>query len=190
MINTPLRILLVDNNTEDVETIILTIQNIVIDPDIKVVNNLNDLASHLQNFFPDVVISDYNFPGFTGLDVLELIGSVENSFPLIFITAAIEDEEVAANTILAGATGFILKKNMDILDQKLRPLLKKIAFNMGAGREIREKVRRNSIVINQIYDYLNNIKSDNEEQRLNLEKIKNNIRELGEENFNKSFGKN
>lgn len=44
------------------------------------------------------------------MDVLELISSLNESFPLIFLTAAIEDEELAANTILAGATGFVEEK--------------------------------------------------------------------------------
>lgn len=183
MITTPLRILLVENNTAHVDIIINNIHKIVETPQVKVVGTYKELASQLQDFFPDVVISDYNFPEFSGIEVLELTSSFDENFPLIFLTAAIEDEELAANTILAGATGFVLKKNMDILDQKLRPLLKKIVFNMGVGREIRDKVRRNKIVVNQIYSYLDDIKSDNEEQRLNLEKIKNNIRELSEENF-------
>jgi len=118
--------------------------------------------------------------------VLELTRSFGEDYPLIFLTASIEDEELAANTILAGATGFVLKKNLDILDQKLRPLLKKVVFNMGIGREMRDKVRKNKIVVNQIYSYLDNIKSDNEEQLQNLEKIKNNIRELNEDNLGKN----
>lgn len=190
MITIPLRILIVDNNPADVKIIISHIHKIVEDPVIKVVKTFKDLASQLQEFFPDVVISDYNFSDFTGLEVLELITSHDENFPLIFLTAAIDDEELAANTILAGATGFILKKNMDILDQKLRPLLKKVVFNVGMGREIKEKIRQNKIVVNQIYSYLDNINSDNEEQRLNLEKIKRDFRTLSEENFGKNFNKN
>ncbi len=63
MITIPLRLLLVDNNPADVEIAIKNIEKIVEAPEIKVVNNFKDLASQLHEFFPDVIISDYNFPG-------------------------------------------------------------------------------------------------------------------------------
>lgn len=175
MITIPLRILLVEDNKTDADLTIRFIHKIVETPEVKVVDNLEDIGKQLQLFIPDVIISDYNLPTCTGLDVLELSRSIDNSIPLIFLTGAIDDEEMAANTILAGASGFILKKNMDCLDEKLRPLLKKIVFNMDIREEIRDKVRRNKIVVNQIYNYLDSINSDNEEQRANLEKIRKNI---------------
>ena len=98
--------------------------------------------------------------------------------PFIFITGTIEDEELAANTILSGASGFILKKNMHQLQDKLRPLLKRVVFNISQQEIVREKVRKNRIAVNQIYQYLDNIKGENEEQRENLKEIKKNIDEI------------
>lgn len=175
MITVPLRILLVEDNLTDVDLTIRALKKIVVAPKIIVVDDLKGCSEQLYNFIPDVIISDYNLPTCTGLDVLELSHSIDNSIPFIFLTGIIDDEEMAANTILAGASGFILKKNMDRLEEKLKPLLKKIVFNMDVREEIRDKVRRNKIVVNQIYNYLDAINSDNEEQRLNLEKIRKGI---------------
>ena len=85
---------------------------------------------------------------------------------------------MAANTILSGASGFILKKNMHQLQDKLRPLLKRVVFNISQQEIVREKVRKNRIAVNQIYQYLDNIKGENEEQRENLKEIKKNIDEI------------
>lgn len=175
MIVTPLRILLVEDNPIDADLTIRHITQIVETPHVKVVDDLERCTEELHNFVPDVVISDYNLPTCTGLDVLELTKSVDPLLPFIFLTGAIEDEELAANTILAGASGFILKKNMDNLQEKLRPLLKKIVFNMQEREEIRDKVRRNKITVNRIYKYLDTIKVENAEQRMNLDKIRKNI---------------
>jgi hypothetical protein len=80
---------------------------------------------------------------------------------------------MAANTILSGATGFVLKKNMDHLDKKLSgQSLKRIVFNMDSREELRDKIRRNKIAVNQIHTYLDNIKMDNEEQKQNIDKIR------------------
>lgn len=175
MINTALRILLVEDVKTDIELISRHIRKIITDPVIKVVDNLQEVNTALHVFVPDVIISDYNLPTCTGLEVLELSQTVEENIPFIFFTGALEDEELAANTMLAGATGFILKKNMNQLHEKLRPLLKQVVFNMGVGGEIREKIRRNKIAVNQIYQYLEKIKADNAEQQENLDQIRKNI---------------
>lgn len=175
MITVPLRILLVEDNHTDIDLITRAVKKIVEAPKIEVVHDLKSCSAKLYAFIPDVIISDYNLPTCTGLEVLEITRSIDNSLPFIFLTGVIEDEEMAANTILAGASGFILKKNMENLHVKLKPFLKKIVFNMDVREEIREKVRRNKIVVNQIYNYLDTINADNEEQRSNLEKIKKNI---------------
>lgn len=182
MITTALRILLVENLRSDAEHIIHHIEKIVVDPKIRIVDNLDDCRKELENFVPDVVISEYNFPTCTGIEVQELTKQVDDTIPFIFITNSIDDEETAAHTILAGAFGFVLKKHMEILEEKLRPLLKKVVFNMVDKEEIREKIRRNKIAVNQIHQYLDNIRSDDKEQRMNISKIRDNIKYIQKRN--------
>ena len=182
MITVPLRILLVEDNIKDVDLIIYHLQKIVEFPEIRTVENLEDFDRELITLVPDVIISDYNLPTCTGLDIFEHARIVEDTIPFLFLTGAIDDEELAANTILAGANGFVLKKHMDHLDEKLRPLLKKIVFQMGDREEVRDKIRRNKVVVNKVYKYLDKINLDNAEQRDNLEKIKLNMKQTDLEN--------
>ena len=44
--------------------------------------------------------------------------------------------------------------------------------------ELREKIRRNKIAVNQIYQYLDDINAENEEQRISLNKIRANIESI------------
>lgn len=179
-ITTPLRILLIEDNEADTLFTKRTIKKIVETPEIVVEEDLDSCRQQMINFVPDVVISDYNLPTCTGLEVLQLVQEIQPSVPFIFLTGTINDEELAANTILAGAWGYILKKHMDDLEARLRPLLKKVVFNITAQDKLREHLRQNKIAVNQIYDYLNNLNSDNKEQRENIAKIKKN---LGQFNF-------
>ncbi len=178
MIKTALRILLVEDFKTDAELIEYQIRKIVENPDIRVTDNLDQVEDFMRNFVPDVILSDYNLPTCTGLDVLKLANSIDDSIPLIFITGTIDDDELAANTILSGASGFILKKHMNTLDEKLKPLLKQVVFNMVQQEELRENIRRNKIAVNQIYQYLDGINADNEEQRQNIHKIRENIDQI------------
>ncbi len=175
MIKTPLRILLVEDRETDVVLTIRQIKKVVEKPEIEVVQDLEGVEHKLLNFIPDVVISDYNLPGCNGLDVLELTKSMEENLPFIFLTGTIDDEELAANTILAGANGYILKKHMNQLDAKLEPLFKQVVYNMVAHDDLRERIRKNKIAVNQIYSYLDNLNADNQEQLENIKKIRSNI---------------
>lgn len=178
MITTALRILLVDGSKADVDQINNHVHRIVVNPKIKSVDNIDDCQRELERFIPDVVISEYNLPTCTGIDVLELTRRVDESIPFIFLTGALEDEEMASDTILGKAFGFILKKNMPVLHEHLRPFLKKVVFNMVEQDDIREKIRKNKIVVNQIYHYLDAIRADDSEQRVNINKIRESIDEI------------
>ncbi|MGY5851012.1 response regulator transcription factor [Salegentibacter sp. F14] len=175
MITIPLRILLVEDSQTDLALIKRHINKIVESPKFEVVENLSGCENKLMNFVPDVVISDYNLPSCDGFEILELTRSMAPDIPFIFITGTIEDEDLAAQTILAKATGFILKTHMHCLDEKLKPLLKKIVYNMVANEDLRERIRQNKIAVNQIYNYLDSLHDDNDEQRDSIEKIRKEI---------------
>ncbi len=178
MITTSLKILLVEDYPTDADLISISLQKIIENPEIKVVDNLEDCKQALQDFVPDVVISDYNLPTCDGLDILKLTKSIDADIPLIFITGTIDDDELAANTILSGASGFVLKKHMNSMDEKLKPLLKKLVFNMIEREELREKIRRNKIAVNHIYRYLDEINTENQDQKMNLNKIRESIESI------------
>ncbi|WP_324721057.1 response regulator [Salinimicrobium sp. HB62] len=178
MIKTPLRILLVEDNEADVLITRRNLQKLIENPTIEVVEDLSSCKQKLINFIPDLVISDYNLPTCTGLEVMQLVQARSPGLPFIFLTGTVHDEELAANTILAGASGFILKKHMSQLEEKLKPLLNKVVFMMSEKQDVRERLRQNKIAINQIYDYLDNLKADNKEQKENINKIKGTIRDI------------
>ena len=177
MIKTPLRILLVEDNEADVLLTKRSLQKLVAEPIIEVVEDLSSCRDKLINFIPDVVISDYNLPTCTGLDVMQLVQEKAPGLPFIFLTGTVNDEELAAHTILAGASGYILKKHMPHLEEKLKPLLRQVVFRMSEKQEVRERLRENKIAINQIYDYLDNLKADNKGQKENIDKIKDTLRD-------------
>ena len=159
MISIPLRILLVEDNETDALLIKRKIGKLVKEPEIELVEDLEACRHAMVNFVPDLVISDYNLPTCTGMDVLQLCQHLDPDLPFIFITGTIDDEELAANTILSGASGFILKKHMKELDRFLSPLLKKVVLRMSPYEEVRQQIRLNKASVNQIRTYLDSLNS-------------------------------
>ena len=68
MIETKLKILLVEDNPADVVLIERQIKKIVTHPEILNIDDIDKLAKTLREFVPDIILSDYKMDGFTGGD--------------------------------------------------------------------------------------------------------------------------
>ena len=59
----------------------------------------------------DVVLSDYNLPGFSGLAALEILKASERLLPFVILSGEI-GEDVAVQAMRAGASDYLLKSNL------------------------------------------------------------------------------
>lgn len=179
MITIPLRILLVEDNETDALLIKRKIGKLVQEPEIELVEDLEACRHAMVNFVPDLVISDYNLPACTGLEIFQLCRDLDPDLPFIFITGTIDDEELAENTILSGASGFILKKHMKDLDRLLNPILKKVVLKMSPYEEVRQQIRLNKASVNQIRTYLDTLNSpDSQVRREQIERMQKELEKL------------
>lgn len=72
---------------------------------------------------PDIILADYRLPDFNGLEALLHVRKTKAHTPFIFVTGALSNEQEAADAILKGASGFILKGNLNQLPEKLSEIL-------------------------------------------------------------------
>ncbi|MFL1895050.1 response regulator [Aquimarina sp. 2-A2] len=142
MITNKIRILLIEDNETDVVLMKRQIAKIANNAYIQIAIDLNQIESILETSTPDIILCDYNLPTFTGMEVLELAQEIAPFTTFVFVTGSINDEELAAETILNGASGYILKKNMEILHKKLLPYFTAVDKNSvvrtAASRRIAE----------------------------------------------------
>ncbi len=87
--------------------------------------------SALQDWRPDVVLSDYNVPGFGGEDALRITRERHPDMPFLFVSGAL-GEHAAVELLKLGATDYVLKDRLE----RLVPSIER------ALRESREKVER------------------------------------------------
>ena len=74
---------------------------------------------------PDVILSDYHIPGYNGLEALLYAKEHIPHVPFIFITGVLNNEEKAAEVILKGAAGYVLKESLSALPALLETILEK-----------------------------------------------------------------
>ena len=76
--------------------------------EIETVTNVSDGCDRLADTAFDCVISDYNMPGETGIEFLEIIRKEHPDLPFILYTGK-GSEEVASDAISAGVTDYLQK---------------------------------------------------------------------------------
>jgi diguanylate cyclase (GGDEF)-like protein/PAS domain S-box-containing protein len=111
MIDDPLSILMLEDDAVDQQLLERELRKHVRQLAVTWVTGRQDYERALRSFPFDLILSDYNLPGFHGLAALELARTIAPRTPFIVVTGTL-DEETAADIIKAGAADYVLKERM------------------------------------------------------------------------------
>jgi len=106
-----MRILFVEDVPADAEIAVRELQKGGIQFRSVRVDTKEEFLKALEEFRPDIIISDYAMPEFDGMQALILAKEYEAGIPFIMLTGSI-NEETAVECMKAGATDYILKDRM------------------------------------------------------------------------------
>lgn len=123
--NSELKILFVEDVPGDAELVNYEIKKNKIQFNGKLVSSREDYLATLAEFKPDIIISDFTLPRFTGLEALELRNKLYPELPFILVTGTL-NEEIAVECMKAGADDYILKNNLSRLGPAVFNAIKKI----------------------------------------------------------------
>jgi PAS domain S-box-containing protein len=88
------------------------------------VDNEPDYVTALDQFKPDIILSDHSLPSFNSLQALSILKASGLDIPFILITATIS-EEFAVDIMKEGAADYILKDRMQRLPSAIEKALEK-----------------------------------------------------------------
>jgi PAS domain S-box-containing protein len=128
-----LRVLFVEDSTDDVELMLRRLHEAGIEPEWQRVQTALALREALAGGPWELALVDYNLPGFGGLEALALLADVAPDLPAITVSGAIS-EEAAVATLTAGAVDYVLKVNLTRLAPAVLRALE--------GAELRREQRR------------------------------------------------
>ncbi|MDD2337080.1 MAG: PAS domain-containing protein, partial [Geobacteraceae bacterium] len=94
------------------------------------VDSREGFLAALEEFCPDLIISDYNLPSFDGMQALALAREISPFIPVIIVTGAL-NEEIAVECMKAGADDYVLKDNL----RRLVPAIGVVMANSKARSE-------------------------------------------------------
>lgn len=108
-------VLLIEDDESNAELIRIQLMKLDLDISVSVIQGWQPLLDILQANPPDLIISDYKLPDFTGLDVLKAVHTRFENLPFILVSGYIGEEKAAA-AMLAGASDYVMKDNLDRLN--------------------------------------------------------------------------
>lgn len=114
-----LRILLLEDTPEDAELIQRALRKADIPFVVKRVDTEARFIQELQEFQPDIVLSDFNLPGYNGRTALDMVRQRYRTVPVVMVTGSLGDEE-AVELIKAGACDYVLKDRLARLGPAIR----------------------------------------------------------------------
>src|SRR6266850_6464625 len=106
-----LRILLAEDVANDAELVLAELKYGGLHADHRVVDGEKSFVDALREFAPDVILSDFSMPGFSGMAALALAREICPDTPFIFVSGTI-GEESAIDAVKSGATDYVLKSNL------------------------------------------------------------------------------
>ena len=120
----PIRILILEDNPNDVELILYALRRDEFDPQAVHVDNEQDYQSQLQTGEFDLILSDYTLPQFDALRALQMLQESSRDIPFVVVTGSIS-EEVAVACMQLGAADYVIKDRMARLGQAIVSALEK-----------------------------------------------------------------
>jgi CheY-like chemotaxis protein/nitrogen-specific signal transduction histidine kinase len=119
-----LKILHLEDTPSDAELIVRELKKGKIQFEILVVANKKAFKNALQNFAPDILLTDHTLPSFDSLEAIKILNQRGVKIPVILVTSTVSDE-FAVEVMKAGADDYILKDRLHRLPQAVRNAMEK-----------------------------------------------------------------
>src|SRR5215475_15605583 len=88
----PLRVLMVEDSPADAELALRALKRHGYDVHTDVVATADGFTAQLRESKYDLVLCDYDLPGWKGMEALNLLEGLQRDIPFIVVTGALDDE--------------------------------------------------------------------------------------------------
>jgi two-component system sensor histidine kinase UhpB len=145
-----LRLLICEDVESDVAIIIRELEKTDFAVGFRCVETAEDMEAALNDQPWDIVISDFNIPGFGGEQALAVLYACNKDIPFILVSGTV-GEETAVNMMKAGASDYLMKGNLARLTAAVKRELEEAAIRK-AHRAGVEKIRANEAKYRAVID--------------------------------------
>lgn len=154
--NENIKILHLEDSVKDSELINSIITSGKIEHDYFWVDNEKDFVIALETKAIDIILSDYNLPGYNGNEALQVVRENHPNTPFLFVSGAM-GEDAAINAMLNGATDYVLKNKLERLVPAIKRAIHEYQIEdecKQAEETIRKKDEHYKALIENIFKFI------------------------------------
>ncbi len=117
-----LRLLLLEDSADDADLLAIELARAGLDAELRCVATRDAYAAALTGFAPDIVVSDYDLPGFSGGEALAMARAHDPALPFLVLSGFVAEDRPADDRA-RGADAWVCKDRMHEMPAALRRLL-------------------------------------------------------------------
>ncbi|WP_293780742.1 EAL domain-containing protein [uncultured Oxalicibacterium sp.] len=140
-----IKILFVEDTLHDVELASRELKRSGIQHECRRVDTEDALRAALNEYVPDIVLSDFSMPSFDGLSALKVVRHVSPDTPFVFVSGRI-GEEMAIESLKLGASDYVIKTNLSRLSSAVSRVMEQVE-----ERDARRRVEKELHDVNQMF---------------------------------------
>ena len=150
--NKPYQIIYIDDNPYDIELIGHAIDKSEIAFELRIAKTKAEFFDLLELYTPDLVLTDFNISGFTGLKVIEAVKEKNENIPIIVVTRT-GTEEIAIEAMKMGVSDYVIKTVSHIarLPQTIQSAIDKQKLNLEK-QSLSMELKRSEALYRDIYE--------------------------------------
>ncbi len=140
-----LRVLLVEDSEADAELIEELLHDTGLNPELVRVETAEALSRELMERDWDIILTDYDLPGFSGLEAIAMVRRNDFDIPVILVSGA-AGEERAIESLQAGAADYVLKQALARLPHAVSRALREVD-DQREHRAAQERTRQLAAIV-------------------------------------------
>ena len=149
-----LKILVLEDTATDAELMLRALRRGGVQCRERVVASEADFRRGLDEFEPDIILSDFTLPGFDGMSALRMARARRPDTPFLFVSGTI-GEERAVEALKEGASDYVMKNNLRRLPvavQKARDAQRSRAMKREMDAALRDSEARYRGIVNSVME--------------------------------------
>ncbi|HTM28855.1 MAG TPA: PAS domain S-box protein, partial [Rhodanobacter sp.] len=148
--------MLVEDSAADVGLILRSLRDFPRTIEHRAIASGQALHHALAEFSPEVILSDFSMPGFSGKEALRIASEIAPDIPFLFVSGTI-GEELAIDALRQGAADYVLKDNLRRLPSAVERALDVARQRAGRARierELRDSEERFRTIVESSQDWI------------------------------------
>ena len=157
-----LRVLHLEDSPRDAELVRHRLESDGVSCDIRVVTGKAGFESALAGASFDLIISDYNLPGYDGITALKQAQAIQPDVPVILVSGTVSEEQ-AVSCLQIGATDYLLKDRLDRLAPAVRRAIQEAQTRLTRRRAevaLAESEQRKAAILDSVLDCIVTMDAD------------------------------